>query len=771
MASTDLRILTIENLRGSMAELTLRFRPDVKLTVIYGENGSGKTTICDAIEFLGAGIVGSLAGRGLGNRLERYWPSIGKLARDVKVSLESTSGILTATIRDGLVTVQPEGPRPRVVVLRRPQITRVVDARPADKYAEISKFVDVGPIEDAETILKELIEELDGTRNRDIAVILENQEQIARFWEAAGSPGEDTITWADGEVDRPPVDTKELLTSLTNLERAYVAVTGSHGRLDAAHAAVAIAEQALAQAETELETVTSRQGGGAADALGILEAAETYLSDDHHDSSTCPLCQSAERAAGLLGTIRARISSLREAQEALKKVDAATLGLRDANGGLVSVLTDFRRHSADLLAAAERYRQLGGVAEAVHAPPEEPVLLSAWIESTAETAAAWTSARDRIRDDSQFAATLRSTLENYQTNLAEQKRLDALIPKLTSALTVIRTERQTFTDEVLASISSRVGELYERVHPGEGGAALTMQLSRTRRASLEIGSSFGGQAVPPQAYFSQSHLDTIGICVFLALMEKDAPEQTILVLDDVLASLDEPHVERLVRLIASIASQFRHCVVTTHYRPWREKLRWGLLQDGSTELLELKRWSMAGGIQLTRTIPEIERLRADLESTNPDVQGLVSRAGVILEAVLEHITLTYECPLPRKRTTTPYTLGELLDGVSSRLRTALRVEVKATDSIGAVTYVEIALGPILDELGDVAQTRNAMGAHFTDLSFELLDDDALRFAKLALRLADAIVDSDAGWPTNSSSGSYWATRGETRRMHPYRRPS
>ena len=47
---------------------------------------------------------------------------------------------------------------------------------------------------------------------------------------------------------------------------------------------------------------------------------------------------------------------------------------------------------------------------------------------------------------------------------------------------------------------------------------------------------------------------------------RDAPD-TILVLDDVLASVDEPHVDRLVELIYREAKGFRHVLVTTHYRP------------------------------------------------------------------------------------------------------------------------------------------------------------------------------------------------------------
>jgi len=63
-----------------------------------------------------------------------------------------------------------------------------------------------------------------------------------------------------------------------------------------------------------------------------------------------------------------------------------------------------------------------------------------------------------------------------------------------------------------------------------------------------------------------------------------------------------------------------------------------------------------------------------------------------------------------------------------------------------------------------------MGAHFTELTFELLDDDAMRFGRSVLELAEIVVDPEVGWPSNGNSGSYWATKGETRRMHPLRRP-
>lgn len=97
---------------------------------------------------------------------------------------------------------------------------------------------------------------------------------------------------------------------------------------------------------------------------------------------------------------------------------------------------------------------------------------------------------------------------------------------------------------------------------------------------------------------SQSHLDTLGLCVFLALANLDTPANTILVLDDVLASVDEPHVDRLIAMLYNEAQKFRHCMITTHYGPWRHTLRWGWLKNNQCQFVELSRWSNTQGISV-----------------------------------------------------------------------------------------------------------------------------------------------------------------------------
>lgn len=290
---------------------------------------------------------------------------------------------------------------------------------------------------------------------------------------------------------------------------------------------------------------------------------------------------------------------------------------------------------------------------------------------------------------------------------------------------------------------------------------------------MDIKTEFCGKSdVQPQAYFSESHLDTLGLCVFLALSGLDRPDDTILVLDDVLASVDEPHVERLMNLLHSEAQRFRHCVITTHYRPWKYKLRWGQLQSGKYHFVELTRWSLAKGLTQIRSIPEIQRLRVLLEDTStPDLQSICGKAGVILEAILDFLTRQYSCMVPRRFGDERYTLGDLLPAVDRKLRQALRVEIlKGEDENGKPIYVSIDLKEIIEKIDSIARARNIFGAHFNTLSFELLDNDALDFGQAVLELADILIDPDNGWPRHNKSGSYWETSGETRRLHPLQKP-
>jgi hypothetical protein len=159
-----------------------------------------------------------------------------------------------------------------------------------------------------------------------------------------------------------------------------------------------------------------------------------------------------------------------------------------------------------------------------------------------------------------------------------------------------------------------------------------------------------------------------------------------------------------------------------------------------------------------------------LAEAPPDEQLVCAKAGVILEAALDFLTSLYECSCPR-RAGGLYTLGDLLPCIDKKLRNALQVEVMTTDAKGVVSYKTQSLTAILEELTRIAQARNMFGCHFTELSFGLLEADALKFGQTVLELIEILADPDAGWPRNKKSGKYWANSGETRRLFPLQQPT
>jgi energy-coupling factor transporter ATP-binding protein EcfA2 len=775
MSATALSKLTIEHLRGSVVPFSLPFENGKKLSVIYGENGTGKSTICDALEFVGKGRVGSLENRGLG-KTNRYWQSVGKKASDVSVTLETVSDdkksclACRATIGKAEVLVSPEALRPKVEVLRRKQILELIEAKPGERYATISRFIDVSPIEASEASLRELVSDLQNGRQIAVARVQENLDALMQFWEAAGKQDKDYLTWAVAESKRDPGASAAELVALDTIQKAFIRLSDYPSQLKLLEQGVNNSVEVTKAAAKKVEECAQTIATDAGESMSILEAASVYF-HRHPTPAECPLCESAEKVSGLAERTKQRLELFSSLQAALRTKRAADAeSLRSATQ-LETLKTNFTKHAQEFEKARGAFAWSKDIEVPSTQVPEDISALSGWLNTLTHLPANWKKIELARQDRKQFLTTLKIALKTFQENVRAQKELDVLLPKLSTTLEVVEDERRKFTDEVLSKIAEEVGRIYEIVHPGEGLNKISLQLDPNRRASLDIGAEFCGQAgAPPQAYFSDSHLDTLGLCVFLALAALDGPESAILVLDDVLASVDEPHVERLIEMLYGEAVKFRHCVITTHYRPWKQKLRWGWLKNGQCQFIELAKWTDKSGLTLIRSVPDAGRLRLLLAESPPDEQLVCAKAGVILEAVLDFLTQLYECSCPR-RPGGLYTLGDLLPCIDKKLRNALQVEVLITDAKGGVSYKTQSLTPILDELSRIAQARNMFGCHFTKLSFDLLETDALKFGQTVLALIETLADPDAGWPRNPKSGKYWANSGETRRLYPLQQPT
>ncbi len=778
---TRLSSLRLEALRGATRSFELKFESGKSVVIIFGENGSGKSTICDGLDLLCNGNVGSLDRKGLGAATSRFWHSTNRKSTDIEITLASSAGTWTAKVAKGKLTVIPSEGRPRVAILRRHQILDLLTGRPGDRYEAVRPFIAIDGVDESERALRDLMNDVERQQSIANARIGENLQSIENIWKQVGCPAPSKFEWAEAEANRDTAELDQAINLIRNVTNQRNGLTSRSQDWEQAGTRVENARTALNKAEAALNTELQNAVAGGEELTQLLQAARHFF-QHHGQPEACPLCGSREFAGGLPESVENKLDSLDSLQAALSDRAKAQKALDQAAAPSQTAWKQLNKAADEMCSACggdwpEDLPRPTAITQ-VHSERIASGADSDWphelIKKLSTEATKLGEALDpelnRRTQRRSLLQTLRDALDQYRHNQQQKGELDALLPRLRNAHVALVEERHAFVDEILRRIATRVGELYEEVHPGEGLSKISLQLDPDKRTSLDVLSQFpGAKDPPPGAYLSESHLDTLGLCIFIALVELDAPAQTVLVLDDVVASVDEPHVDRIIEMIYNVSEYFAHCVVTTHYLPWREKFRWGWLKNGECQLIELGEWSMNGGVVGSKSTPRIDVLRNLVAEAKPDAQLVTACAGVVLEAVLTFLTRTYECAVPQRRTKP--TLGDLLPAVNKKLRAALRVEIHDSPVAEGAAAPTVMIGDALNKIEQFAALRNIMGCHFNDIAFQLKDASGVEFGKMVLELADGLLHPEHGWPASDKSGEYWSNGKKSRRLFPLKQPA
>lgn len=189
--------LSLEALRGATQPFVLKFQSGKPITIVYGENGAGKSTICDALDLLGNSEVSSLKGKGLTPPTSRYWHATNRKPADIKVTLTATTGTWTAQVAKGKVLVTPTEGRPTVAILRRHQILDLIAGQAGTRYEAVRPFIGIDGIDESERKLRDLIKDVQNRLEFAKARTGENLQTIEGLWKQARSPGPSMLVWAE----------------------------------------------------------------------------------------------------------------------------------------------------------------------------------------------------------------------------------------------------------------------------------------------------------------------------------------------------------------------------------------------------------------------------------------------------------------------------------------------------------------------------------------------------------------------------------------------
>jgi hypothetical protein len=131
---------------------------------------------------------------------------------------------------------------------------------------------------------------------------------------------------------------------------------------------------------------------------------------------------------------------------------------------------------------------------------------------------------------------------------------------------------------VLDKISNDVGKFYQMLHPSENVDKVRLRI--VGEEGIEFEYYFHGKPTyPPLKYLSESHLNSLGVVLFLASAKLFNRKSRFLVLDDIVTSFDLNHRRRLLRLIKETFCDWQ-VILLTHEAFWFDIIKKELVPDG-----------------------------------------------------------------------------------------------------------------------------------------------------------------------------------------------
>ena len=638
-----LRRLTIEGFKGVPGKFELELGG--KSLLLLGENGHGKSTIVDALEFWSTGDVRAYHRDGY--RLDAL---VNVNADRASVTCDGRGfATMRRTLDRGKVRAnKPElagpaatdaAPVTPLPILRHKTMAAFMDRSPTEKQAELLALLGLETLTTFRATLATVT-------NAAVRHAEEEERQLDAENAALRALHRDTGLVAEAERLRAAAGLNEPVTDEQVL-RAIVVPDGNVQDTVARLAKVTAAEEALnALSATEVSAWNSLVGDRAdAEQRGLaalLAAGRSVMAEWSEDR--CPLCLT-DRPRGELATeVAARASELADVER--READAKA-ALADHRARIVAA----GKGIGDLLqeAAREKWPQehalheakvlLGEHWKSVNAALESGVTSTPLPDLTA-AGEALVGVRDQVGasvDDvgRRALAELVSLREQAKRVHEQSRRADAARRAARACeafLGIAAIEVRQAVEASLASLSAIVADFYGRIveNPVFGGVELRYREDRGGGVEFALTYDHEHDVSPPQRVVSESQLNAFGLAIFLGRLKADVTQRwTMVVLDDVVNSFDANHRAGLARLIAEEFADWQ-VLLLTHDDVFGQYAR-RLLRRG-WEAKQIVAWSPSGGPQLKAADP-LDLLVQRLDDGEA-AAGLGGLARVALEQCL-----------------------------------------------------------------------------------------------------------------------------------------
>lgn len=712
----------IEEVRG-IRKLDLDFQKST--FAISGPNGSGKSGVIDAVEFGLTGQIGRLTGRGTKGlsvsehgphvdktkfpdaafvELRVFLPGLGKSATITrKVSSPNKPKIVPAD-DDVKAALAEIADHPEIMLSRR-EILRFILVEPTKRSEEIQAILKLDEIGETRGALNTAQNKLQ-TAHRNATTLVQS--------------GRDSLQL---HLQIPTLHAADLLAAVnkrrTVLGLPEIAELTSDTKLDAGLSAAdktpefnkqsALRDlKALSDAAKGFSYLAKKEAGTIVADLAKLEADPALLAAlqkrafiekglELVDGPECPLCDKPwEDMQHLRNHLKAKLAKSEEArrlqqsllnsgtaiaQDAIRVIGLLALVQKLAetqgDGAFTQLLTLWR---ADLESLKGKLAGIDGLAGL------KGRLTTGWLEMPAAFPESLKTLTEKIDakpdqtvtlDAQTFLTTAQLRLGDYREAMRKNKAAEIAWNSAKAAYdaycSVLEHELDKLYDEVQEDFST-----FYRAINEDDESKFTAKLTPSA-GKLDFNVNFYERGLfPPGAYHSEGHQDSMGVCLYLALMKRLFGDRfTFGLLDDVVMSVDSGHRYQFCQLLKTHFSNTQF-VITTHDRLWAEQMKSAGLVTAKTSIA-FHSWTIDTG----PLVESNEEIWDEIASALG--KGKVEAAASALRHHLEYVSRHLADQLgatPQFRSDGNYELGELLPSVLARLKDLYGKAAAAAQSWG-----------------------------------------------------------------------------------------
>ncbi len=702
-----IKTLKIECFRGiRFCEINLNGRS----IVIKGANGLGKSSIVQAIEFLLSGKIRSLS-HIQGLSLQNHSPHVHCKAEDLLIQLTFDPGnIMLRRTLSTMSTVPPVlskyfySTQQGAFLLQRSQVLQFIESQPGERFRTIGNIIGIEDLEKIEMTMMRyrdiLGEDLKKLHEQEIVLWTKIEEYTQQERVHHDNILECLNLFLKEKDHKPLTSMKKVPNYKDGLFQQVKKGAGS----DEIKALNDIIREVSSQIdinriEQYLNNVNSIISEMFEECAYQKLSMSNLLNEGHNilielKPEQCPLCEKEIDLTEVVESVEDRISILRSITEKQSILKQEIENLSDH----LNIYRRMVNSICDSLAILPKTEELieklkkvespldfiqqtkSGLLYAVaqiNIPIVESILKKIVVTLTDVKKIAESRLKEiKLSDEEKAILEVVNILQNVSQI---DKEMDSVTIKLNISnirfqkantlyhcySSVKKAEIQSIYD----AIRSDIDRFYNIIHPGESHNDIQLSIVEGRRASTNLTiESFGRSDEDPRALCSEGHLDSLGLCIFLAFVKKFNVDCNLIILDDVVATVDAGHRDRICDLLMQEFNNYQF-IILTHDSVWFNQLRQSQkFYSRQNEFMncEIIDWDIESGPKIVPYKPQKKRIQDNIDAG--DLTGAGNDLRKFLEYLLCEMCFITRVPLamPLNRDS-QYSMNDMFTGYKDRI--------------------------------------------------------------------------------------------------------